>query len=581
MIINPYNFGGLDAAAVTYAVNAGMTEESTLKLSNLLKTLEGLAGVRPDFLWLGGSNYNRADQRLSVIGDTATVIATSGPSPVADGPNSCRFNRSDPFQFTNPAALKSTAVQEMCWIVWYESIDDGVTTEVVNTHNSAAQGPRLRLQSAPTPSVAFVTGTDGATGPKTLTLSNQPINSRMVGMRRLLMHWKITAGVGRQYILNDVYDYNDGGVNTFTGLFNNNGLITVGSFDGAGTNVGTFPTRFANMRIYGIAMLRALSDTTTKTRRKLADALWTSGVRPPDPFAFLVTVGDSQMANGWNREFVSATGIRGGAWNGITRLDEYALGGSDMAYIVTNTSNIRSALDTKAYQYKYLVYAVEPGDTVTSGGWSAIGVTPEDFDGLYQWIENWALDLEATTGCEVVLVSRIRPNNAANNSATAYENWRDYVYDMCDRNGWHFVDHWSCPHSKIYTGSIPGSYGFFTDEFHPTQAGAAILAEVTAASLPHPYSTAPRLDITAPPVISGIEEDGETLSVTTGTWINSPDSYTYQWLNNLATISGATASTYVLQAGDVGDRIACRVTAVKAGHNSASYTAAPTGIIAA
>lgn len=84
---------------------------------------------------------------------------------------------------------------------------------------------------------------------------------------------------------------------------------------------------------------------------------------------------------------------------------------------------------------------------------------------------------------------------------------------------------------------------------------------------------------TVAPVITtdGTPEVGETVSCSTGTWTNSPTSYTYQWRRNGVAISGATASTYTLTVSDVGtDKIACSVTATNSGGsvtaNSASIS---------
>ena len=87
------------------------------------------------------------------------------------------------------------------------------------------------------------------------------------------------------------------------------------------------------------------------------------------------------------------------------------------------------------------------------------------------------------------------------------------------------------------------------------------------------------------PAISGTETEGQTLSVTTGTWgLDSPFSsgsngtitYAYQWTRSNdeggtgeADISGATSSTYTLQASDVGKYIRCRVAASNDGGNDA------------
>lgn len=67
---------------------------------------------------------------------------------------------------------------------------------------------------------------------------------------------------------------------------------------------------------------------------------------------------------------------------------------------------------------------------------------------------------------------------------------------------------------------------------------------------------------TVAPVVSGVDVVGETLTCTTGTWLGTATiTYAYQWLRDGSAISGATASTYVLQAADVGALVACRVTA--------------------
>lgn len=65
---------------------------------------------------------------------------------------------------------------------------------------------------------------------------------------------------------------------------------------------------------------------------------------------------------------------------------------------------------------------------------------------------------------------------------------------------------------------------------------------------------------TAPPEITGTVEVGETLTVTPGTWTGSP-SLAYQWRADSVDITGATASTYELQAGDDGAMIDVRETA--------------------
>jgi hypothetical protein len=67
---------------------------------------------------------------------------------------------------------------------------------------------------------------------------------------------------------------------------------------------------------------------------------------------------------------------------------------------------------------------------------------------------------------------------------------------------------------------------------------------------------------TVAPAITGTPASGQTLTSTTGTWTGKATiTYARQWLRNGAAISGATAATYVLVAGDVGATITCRITA--------------------
>jgi endoglucanase len=89
---------------------------------------------------------------------------------------------------------------------------------------------------------------------------------------------------------------------------------------------------------------------------------------------------------------------------------------------------------------------------------------------------------------------------------------------------------------------------------------------------------------TSPPVISGTPTQGQTLSASTGSWLNAPTSYAYRWQRcaggTCAAISGATAPTYQLQQADVGDAVNVVVTASNR-YGSGSATSAQTATIAA
>lgn len=73
------------------------------------------------------------------------------------------------------------------------------------------------------------------------------------------------------------------------------------------------------------------------------------------------------------------------------------------------------------------------------------------------------------------------------------------------------------------------------------------------------------------PVISGTAETGQTMSCNGGAWSGAtPITLTYQWKNAGVNISGATASTYLLDVTDEGDAVKCAVTATNASGNSSA-----------
>lgn len=86
---------------------------------------------------------------------------------------------------------------------------------------------------------------------------------------------------------------------------------------------------------------------------------------------------------------------------------------------------------------------------------------------------------------------------------------------------------------------------------------------------------------TAPPVVSSTTPDQNVPeTTTTGSWTNSPTSYTYQWERcnaegkECVSISGATSSTYTPAEADVAHTLVAKVTAANsAGSNSAASAA--------
>ncbi len=85
--------------------------------------------------------------------------------------------------------------------------------------------------------------------------------------------------------------------------------------------------------------------------------------------------------------------------------------------------------------------------------------------------------------------------------------------------------------------------------------------------------------ISTSPLVTGNDAVAQTLSTTTGTWTNSPTSYSYKWQRcdnagaNCVAIGGATSSKYTLLSGDAGHEIRSLVLAQNAnGPAAAGYT---------
>lgn len=89
-----------------------------------------------------------------------------------------------------------------------------------------------------------------------------------------------------------------------------------------------------------------------------------------------------------------------------------------------------------------------------------------------------------------------------------------------------------------------------------------------------PQQQAPANTVT--PAISGTAQVGDVLTASTGTWTNSPTTYTYQWNAGGTAISGATSSSYTLISSEVGDTITVTVTAANS-TGSASATSSSVG----
>jgi hypothetical protein len=115
-----------------------------------------------------------------------------------------------------------------------------------------------------------------------------------------------------------------------------------------------------------------------------------------------------------------------------------------------------------------------------------------------------------------------------------------------------------------------------------TNAGGS----ASASSSPTSQVNQPPPSNTAAPVVTGSTVQGQTLSTSNGSWTRNPTSYAYQWQDcnssgaSCTNISGATSSSYTLQAGDVGSTIRSVVTATDKGGSTAASSAATSTVTA-
>lgn len=82
------------------------------------------------------------------------------------------------------------------------------------------------------------------------------------------------------------------------------------------------------------------------------------------------------------------------------------------------------------------------------------------------------------------------------------------------------------------------------------------------------------------PAITGTATQGQTLTVSNGTWSNTPDTYARIWKRDGVVIPGETGTTYLLALADVGAVITASVVATNLGV-SAVATSAGTAPVAA
>lgn len=98
-----------------------------------------------------------------------------------------------------------------------------------------------------------------------------------------------------------------------------------------------------------------------------------------------------------------------------------------------------------------------------------------------------------------------------------------------------------------------------------SQLASEIVEDIYEGLVPPPAAVPVNTD---PPSISGTLLLGQTLTCSTGTWTNSPTSYSYQWYKDAVLLVGETNNTYVPVDGDQFGELTCAVVATNLDGNS-------------
>jgi hypothetical protein len=175
-----------------------------------------------------------------------------------------------------------------------------------------------------------------------------------------------------------------------------------------------------------------------------------------------------------------------------------------------------------------------------------------------------------------------------------------YQWSQCDSSGNACAPIATATSASYLTG--PGDVGHtLRVTVTATNAGGpgqATSSQSQVVSSPPPPNTAPPTNSgptqqgqtiappsnTALPLISGTAQQGQMLTLSDGTWANSPSSFAYQWLRcngagaNCAAIAAATGDKYVPVSADGGHTLRATVTASNAGGATAA-TAIKTAVV--
>lgn len=543
---------------VTYASTNHIGAAAATELGVQLNIYRS-AGIEPSLLWVGGNRYNKTDQTAVILGDSGSVVGSGDDFSLGD--NHIQLSEGKVVRVPIPPDLKGTAITDWMISIVHTQPSSG-TKDLAGSYETGSTGPRIR-HTADGGDFAVETWTDGS-GSNRVNYFSQDVPQDSGG-------W-----------ISSLYNAYSGGHQTSQELrvnarsardfWNDGDYFYIGAANA--TDSGT------DGKI-AVVMLAARGSSLNENDASAAIryAPWAAGIIQDSEVPVILYNGDSHIASSFGfPEFVlgvdEGTDIAsGGQWTGQHILWDGGWGGEDTKYFEGRyDAFLRTAMRARASGNLYYMLHVEPYVEATD---------PQGVRSL-----EFADRVAAETGAKMILASYTPRVTNADATAMA-ENAEAHAA----ARGWGFVPFFDTAHGRITDGGFV-EYGYYTHDIdpntdlpydpplntssHSTPAGRRIKSQIFAAAIERPGSSAPRWDLADLPAITGSPAVGGLLSVDTGTCRNSPDSYTYQWLRNLAEISGATSSTYTVVADDEDKYLSCRVTAVKSGENSAEITSDPT-----
>ena len=216
----------------------------------------------------------------------------------------------------------------------------------------------------------------------------------------------------------------------------------------------------------------------------------------------------------------------------------------------------------------------QPGNLLASGSiaspqagaWDTVSITPTSVSAGNYWV--------ALLGTGSALYFQDAQSGTCNTQTSASDNLSSLPSSWTTGGIWNNA---YCPVSAYVGGSAGGTTTTTPTGTTTTPTGTTTIPTgTTTTPAESPVNT-------ALPVLSGTATQGQTLTVSNGSWSNNPTRYSYAWQRcgqgMCGAVSGATASSYTLQAADVGETIEAIVTATNDG-GSAAATTAPSATVA-